>query len=158
MTDAIRLTDWWTIARPRTFVYAAVWALIGIALVLALALRERLDVNVLRDRNPIYVVLSDGSIRNGYDVKILNMRPEPRSFRIGIDGLPGASMKQAGSDADAAPVIEVAVKPDQLRAVKLFVRVPAASAGSGERTFRFVVTDVESHDETSYTARFGAPK
>ena len=40
--------------------------------------RDRLDVNVLHDRNPVVVQLSDGSIRNGYTIKVLNMKPEPR--------------------------------------------------------------------------------
>ena len=40
--------------------------------------RDRLDLNVIHDRNPQFVVESDGSIRNGYAVKLLNMIPEPR--------------------------------------------------------------------------------
>ena len=49
---------------------------IGLALLIVLAMRDTLDVNVIRDRNPLYVTLSDGSIRNGYEIKILNMRGE----------------------------------------------------------------------------------
>ena len=51
--------------------------------------RERLEVNVLNDRNPIYVRLSDGSIRNGFTVKILNMEQRPRSFVVSAEGLAG---------------------------------------------------------------------
>ena len=52
-------------------------------------LRPDLDVNVLHDRNPIYVKLSDGGLRNGYTVKLLNKLYQPRAFSIGVAGLPG---------------------------------------------------------------------
>ncbi|HHI81565.1 MAG TPA: cytochrome c oxidase accessory protein CcoG, partial [Rhizobiales bacterium] len=62
-------TTWRSFIRPRTYVYIGVFVFIGLAMLTALLLRERLDVNVLHDRNPQFVKLSDGSIRNGYTVK-----------------------------------------------------------------------------------------
>ena len=47
---------------------------------------------VEHDRNPQFVLESDGSIRNGYTLRILNMIAEPRNIAIAIDGLPGGSM------------------------------------------------------------------
>ena len=44
-------------------------------------LRAALDLNVLHDRNPLFVTLSDGSIRNGYTLKILNKAREPQVYR-----------------------------------------------------------------------------
>ena len=51
-------------------------------LLYALLSRDRLEINVLHDRNPQFVTLSDGSIRNGYTVKLLNMIPEPRTIIV----------------------------------------------------------------------------
>ena len=48
---------------------------------------------MIHDRNPLYVLLSDGSIQNGYDVKILNMTPQPRELLFTIEGLPGATVE-----------------------------------------------------------------
>ena len=76
--DQVRHFDWRVIFRPRIILYTALWSLIGIGLVVALAIRDRLQLDVLHDRNPQYVLESDGAIRNGYTIKILNMRPEPR--------------------------------------------------------------------------------
>jgi polyferredoxin len=42
------------------------------------------------------VTLSDGSIRNGYTVKILNKKQEQRTFRLSLEGLPGATMEMVG--------------------------------------------------------------
>ena len=51
------------------------------------------------DRNPLFVQLSDGAIRNGYTVKILNQKQEQRNFRLTIEGLAGATMEMVGEDA-----------------------------------------------------------
>ena len=116
----------------------------------SLVTRERLDVNIVADRNPLFVKLSDGSIRNGYTVKILNMKQEPRSFRITMDDLPGASMEMVGEANGAANAgsIDVAVEADKLRAVKVYV----ASNDAGVRTqgttkFAFKVTELVAGGE-----------
>ena len=77
------------IFRVRTFVYLAVWSAVGLVLLYALLSRDRLEINVLHDRNPQFVTLSDGSIRNGYTVKLLNMIPEPRTLAISPRGTSG---------------------------------------------------------------------
>ena len=58
--------------RPRVIFYATAMAVVGLVMLTALVLRPDLDVNVLHDRNPIYVKLSDGGLRNGYTIKLLN--------------------------------------------------------------------------------------
>ena len=154
----VKHTNWRSFIRLRTLIYGVIWAFIGIVLLVVLMTRERLDVNVLHDRNPLYVALSDGSIRNGFDVKILNMRPEPRRFILSTSGLEGAVLKQAGSEAEAAPTLEISVEPDQLRSVKLFVRVPPSAVKPGQRSFHFVVNDANGQDQAVYNARFEAPE
>ena len=57
LVDAIRHTTWRSIVRPRTIVYFVVWAGIGLAMLTVLSLRSPLDLNVLHDRNPLYVQL-----------------------------------------------------------------------------------------------------
>ncbi|MGA7267282.1 MAG: cytochrome c oxidase accessory protein CcoG, partial [Aestuariivirga sp.] len=71
--------DWRHLLRPRTLIYFGLWAAVGIAMLVTLINRTQLDVNVVPDRNPLFVTLSDGAIRNGYTVKILNKRQEQRS-------------------------------------------------------------------------------
>ena len=62
--------------RPRTVMYAAALAVVALAMLGAFLLRSTLDVTVLRDRAPLFVRLSDGGIRNGYTIKIVNKRRE----------------------------------------------------------------------------------
>ena len=98
LAAAVQHFNWRNVIRVRTAIYTAIYAAIGLGLLAALLMRSPLDVNVLHDRNPQFVQLSDGSIRNGYQIKILNMRTEPRSFSIALDGLSGGTLKLEGSD------------------------------------------------------------
>jgi cytochrome c oxidase accessory protein FixG len=113
--------NWKHLLRPRTAIYTLMWAAVGIAMLVTLINRSQLDVNIVPDRNPIFVTLSDGSIRNGYTVKILNKKQEQRNFRLSIMDLPGATMEMVGEDAGPRNAIEIAVEPDKLRAVKIYV-------------------------------------
>ena len=82
---------------------------------------RQLDVNVVPDRNPLYVTLSDGAIRNGYTIKILNKRQEPRTFRLTVDKLPGATMEMVGDAGAKGTSFDVPVDADKLKAVKIYV-------------------------------------
>jgi polyferredoxin len=124
--------------RPRTLIYFGLWSLVGLAMLVVLSGRDRIDLNVLHDRNPLFVELSSGDIRNGYTVKALNMLPEPRSFTLTISGLPGATLEVAGSDAPPAASTTFEVEPDKLRALRVYVTAPF----SGERS-EFLFTLVE---------------
>ena len=64
---------------PRTILYTVLWAGVGIALVVALFLRIDIDMNVTPVRNPTFVTLSDGSIRNTYDLRLRNKQGEDRA-------------------------------------------------------------------------------
>lgn len=146
------------IFRPRTFVYFGAWALAGLVMLYALLGRDRLEINVLHDRNPQFVMLSDGAIRNGYTVKILNMVPRPRVMTLALEGLPGALMASEDVRQPAAQVLSVPVDPDRVRELKVFVQQPAAEAVPGATTFHFTVTDPEAGETDTYAARFNTPE
>lgn len=152
-------TDWRTIVRPRTIIYSCIYGAIGLALLVALMVRDRLDLNVLHDRNPTFVLLSDGSIRNGFKVKVLNMKTRPRQFTLKLQGLPGATMKVSGADKSVGRSMTFEVKQSQLLAIKLFVSADRKSLSSEQTDFKFVVTENrDGGEEVEYTAKFTAPK
>ena len=62
----------YSIVRTRTVLYAAIIVIVGAVMAYALATRHNDAMNVLHDRNPLFVRLSDGSLRNAYTVRILN--------------------------------------------------------------------------------------
>ena len=134
------------------------WSLIGVGLLFLLLTRDRLEVNVQHDRNPVAIKLSDGSVRNGYTMKILNMMPEPRTITLSIDGPPGASMTITGMDEVIGRIAHVPVEPDKLRALHVFVTVPPQLLQAGSTNFRIVVTDEQSFETDSYHAIFEVPE
>ncbi|MCL6707807.1 cytochrome c oxidase accessory protein CcoG [Pseudomonas sp. R2.Fl] len=156
-SDNIRHFDWKIIFRARTLLYMGVWSAVGIGLLVALLSRDRLEVNVLHDRNPQYVLESDGSIRNGYTVRILNMVPEPRNVSVTLDGLPEATMKVNGMDAQTTRTVTVSVEPDEATTLKVFVTLPGDQVAWRSEEFHFVVADIEGHETASYKAVFNGP-
>ncbi|WP_051011677.1 cytochrome c oxidase accessory protein CcoG [Nitratireductor pacificus] len=157
LSDKVAHFRWQKIFRPRTFVYFGTWSLIGLVMLYALLTRDRLEVNVLHDRNPQYVVLSDGSIRNGYTVKLLNMIPEPRVIFLSLDGLPGATMQVVGLDQPEGRSAAIPVDPDRLREVRIFITLPADRLNDANAKFSFVVEDKASFESDIYRASFNRP-
>ena len=144
--------------RLRTLIYFAAWSLVGAGLVYALLTRDRLQVNVLHDRNPLYVTLSDGAIRNGYTVKLLNKIPEPRTLIVTLQGLKGAEMTVVGLDQPADRSFAVRAEPDRLATLKVYVRQPAEHVQGKVQSFRFVVEDKSSYETDAYEAQFEGPE
>ncbi|MEM9094209.1 MAG: cytochrome c oxidase accessory protein CcoG [Pseudomonadota bacterium] len=149
---------WRRIIRPRTLLYFGLWSAIGIAMVVMLFIRDTIDITVAKDRNPTFVTLSDGSIRNGYTLKLLNKNPEPRTFRISIKGPASVRLRLQNGDPSA-----VLVKTDQVRSVKAFITAPPNwRAGFGieeERTeLRFWLEDLSTRERTSVGSTFVAPE
>jgi len=127
-----------TLFRPRTIAYFMIWASIGLAMLFALGARTRIDLSVLQDRNPLFVRLADGSVRNSFIVKVRNMEARPRKAEIRVTGLPGAIMWQAGGDrAAGGRTIPVQLAPDSVTKVRLFLAAPAI--GAQHQPIRFVV-------------------
>ena len=147
---------WKALLRPRTIVYFLVWAGIGMGLLFALGVRSHTEISVAADRNPPFMLLSDGSVRNAYTVKLRNMESRPRDMRITMHGLPGATMwTDEVSQDDAARSVERSVPADSTAAVRIYV---AAPPGTAAQDFSFSVTSLDEQGETDATeANFAAP-
>ncbi|MGE0767469.1 MAG: cytochrome c oxidase accessory protein CcoG [Hyphomicrobiaceae bacterium] len=141
--------------RARTVLYAAVLALVASVMLVVWLNRATLEINVQRDRNPPFVRLSDGGIRNGYTVKILNKLHQPHTYRLRADGLVGATMRIVGFEDGAEP--QITVPTDALRELRVFITVPPdalARLKSGSTDLSIVVRDIESRAETQRTTSF----
>lgn len=143
--------------RPRTIIYGVFWVGLGLALVTALSLRDRLDARFEHVRNPPFVQLSDGSIRNGFTLKLANKRLETRVFEISLEGIPGAVMTLGGSDAVPSRSARITVAADGTREAGLFVTLPPGAA-QVETDFTFRVIDLFGTDETTYDASLILPE
>jgi cytochrome c oxidase accessory protein FixG len=138
------------VLRPRTLIYFAVWAAIGLAMLALLTGRDRLDLNVLHDRNPLFTRLSGGEVRNGYTVKILNMVTVPRTFRLTAQGLEGATLAVAGIDAPTGDTAEFTVPADQVRQIRVLVTAPDDGP---RREFSFLLEEIGAEGAVGETDR-----
>jgi len=144
------------IVRPRTIVYAAIIAVVGAIMLAALATRASVGINVIHDRNPMFVRLSDGAIRNAYTVRILNKRTEPRRFAFAADGVAGANVDIVGivTPPDGDHALEVG--PDQTREFRVLVTVPRAHAKDANPV-AFTVIDRNTGEAARTSDHFFAP-
>ena len=130
---------WKHIFRPRTILYTALWSLVGVGLIVALFIRTDIDVTVAPIRNPTFVTLSDGSIRNTYDVRLLNKHGESRPFRISLKGDPSLRVQLEGTPYEA-----VDVPANETMLQRVYVIAPRGSdpALTHRTEFRFWVEDL----------------
>lgn len=144
--------------RPRLVLYAAAMAIVGGIMLTALLLRPNLELSVLHDRNPVYVRLSDGGVRNGYTVKLLNKLYHPEAFQIGLRGLDGAKLSVVGLEHETEPV--ATVPPDELLSLRLYVTLDkdgAVKLGGETSEFEIVVTDTSDGTQMEHRANFQVP-
>jgi cytochrome c oxidase accessory protein FixG len=132
--------------RPRTLVYFGLWCAIGLAMLFALGTRTRVDIAANADRNPVFVRLSDGSIRNAYLIKLRNMESRPRTMTIGLQGLPGGAMwRESETRAQAGRTLRLDVPADQVLKERIYVVAPAQ--GTAREDFVFTLRAGASNKE-----------
>ncbi|WP_432201902.1 cytochrome c oxidase accessory protein CcoG [Erythrobacter sp. W53] len=146
-----------TLLRPRTLIYFGIWGAIGLAMLFALGVRSHTDLSVAADRNPPFILMSDGSVRNSYTLKLRNMENRPREMEIALAGLPGGVMWTDGIDrSNAAPTQRVEVPADQVRTIRAYVMVPQ---GAAAQDFSFRLTSLDEQGETDEVeTRFQTPE
>ncbi|ABD08998.1 4Fe-4S ferredoxin, iron-sulfur binding [Rhodopseudomonas palustris HaA2] len=143
--------------RARTIMYSAMIVLTGAVMVYALATRGSLDVNVLHERNPLFVALSDGGVRNDYTVRLLNKRPTARAVTISVLGVPGATMQTPGVGHGAGEQIGVEIGQDQSRELRISVQVPADLVPAKSVRITFEVKDPATGETAAATDHFVPP-
>ena len=105
------------VARPRTLVYAALLTLVVAGLLISLAFRPDLRVDVSRDRAALAREVAGGEIENIFSLHIMNMVEHERTIEISVGGLEGVRVEgQSRITVPAATaqtlIVPVRVAPD----------------------------------------------
>lgn len=140
---------WRHIWRPRTLIYASILGLIVIAWVSAIALRNPLKVDVIRDRGVMARELDAGVIENVYRLQIMNTEETPRWMEIDVEGLPGVRV---------ASVQRVVIAATTSQFVPVRVQVDAGIGNAGANRILFVVTQPETGHRAQEKASFFVPR
>ncbi|KQT54944.1 cytochrome c oxidase accessory protein CcoG [Aureimonas sp. Leaf454] len=141
------------ILRPRVLLYFTLWSAIGLAMMVALATRGDTALTVLHDRAPLFTTLSNGSVRNGYQLKLVNKAGVARTLVIGLDGLSDAVLWTPTDERRARDTI-VVVPPDMVLDVRVFVERPGPSVEPQD--FAFTVVDRDGTEAARRPAHFEA--
>jgi cytochrome c oxidase accessory protein FixG len=148
---------WKALLRPRIFIYFGVWGAIGAGLLFALGTRTHTDLTVSPDRNPPFMLLKDGSVRNAYTLRLRNMEARPREMEVALTGMPAGAVMwtEAVSVENAAPVQVINVPANETKVVRAYVMLPPNEAAD---IFAFRLTSLDEQRETDLVeATFAMP-
>ena len=130
--------------RGRTLYYTAALALVGSLMLYSLLTRSTVNLEVIHDRNPTYVRLKDGSIRNAYTLRISNRGVQPTTYAVTYSGPAGAQLHTIGLTDAADGKVHVVVPPSQVRTLRVFAKVPEESAQAERLPATFELTDLKA--------------
>ncbi|MEL7465242.1 MAG: cytochrome c oxidase accessory protein CcoG [Pseudomonadota bacterium] len=142
---------WKRIFRPRVLIYTAAWSAIGLGLLFALFIRSEIDISVSAVRNPVYVTLSDGGVRNAYDMRLRNKHGEARAYRIAVASDDALRLRLEGTLER-----RVTVPANETMEQRLYViaKPDNRAAAANSTPIRFWVEDVINGERTHADARF----
>jgi polyferredoxin len=105
---------------------------------------------VLHDRNPLYVTLSSGDIRNGYKIKILNKTHDEKHYALMLDGLQDFTMEfQGAGNPDKGDLV---VAPDSVGQFRLFISAPKPDIA--QKDILFTIKDLDSEQTSQAESSF----
>jgi cytochrome c oxidase accessory protein FixG len=142
---------WRRILRPRILLYTALWAGIGLALLAALFLRTDMTLSIEPVRNPINVVMSDGSVRNAYEIRLRNMTGFDRDYELLVDSPAPVVLDLQGLDGNV-----VTVPADTTGRQRLYLTAPPDSPAADEERLELhlIVRDAATGQEINQETHF----
>ena len=136
--------------RLKTVGYGVALILMSAYLVYSIGTRGSFDRAVNQIRQPLYVVLSDGDIRNRYQIRITNKAAQEQTYRISARGIPADAL-------DLGNFREITVKPGHSGLVQASVRLSPAQAAQTQR-FEIIITPRgKAAEARSEAVRFDSP-
>ena len=119
-------------------------------------------INVLHDRNPLYVEEGDGSVLNAYTIRMLNMERKTRRFSLNVSGPEGIAITKVSEgmfifkQSDKGAFI-VEVGPDTTRELRVLVVRPAGDKQPRSEALHFKAKDLETGETLSRSDFFKGP-
>lgn len=140
--------------RARTAFYALTLTAISGLMIWGLAHRSPIEAHALRDRNPTFVRLRDGSVRDGYTLKVANRAFDDRDFTVTVSGVPGARVWTPGSHGDAP--VHIHAPANEVTALRVFVTAPPAGLNAASQPLVFHITGPRASAEVKTVFLSGA--
>ena len=143
--------------RPRTVIYVSALLIALTVMGVALATRSLVNLSVQHDRAPLFVKMRDGSLRNGYTVKISNKTQLPADFSLLLQGLDDAGMSVAESGEGRSPNLKLIVEPDDIGTFRVLVFGQPTRLADGSQDLDFILRNTITGEQTVYHSVFMGP-
>ncbi|MCF6282611.1 MAG: cytochrome c oxidase accessory protein CcoG [Candidatus Polarisedimenticolaceae bacterium] len=144
-----KLNRWYQ--RPQVLVSTAIVLLSVLATTYGLNSITEAELSIVPNRQPMFVVMSDGGIQNSYRLRVFNKSKTDNHYRIEVDGFPDISVK-----GNERPLL---VNHGRMASISLFVKIPREQLLEeiSPLTFRIVNTTHNS-PAIEYRSLFIAPQ
>ena len=137
------------VLRPRVLFYSSVLVGLSVAMLVCMATRVPLKVDVVRDRAALSRMVAGGQLENIYRLQIMNATEATQRYRIGATGLEGLKV---ASDP------EVEIGPAESRWVAVQLHIPYGSASAGSHPVFFEVPTTAGDDKVVEKSVFLVPR
>ncbi|MEH6471701.1 MAG: cytochrome c oxidase accessory protein CcoG [Halopseudomonas sp.] len=121
--------------RPRVWVYSLILLSALSGIIYGLSTLDAIDLKVIHERQPLFVIQSDGSIQNKYTLKVLNKLTEDAFVSVTAEGPQGLKLIGAEEGFEA--------RNGNVTARTVFVRVPKTAVTAESVPVTFTVTTGE---------------
>jgi cytochrome c oxidase accessory protein FixG len=137
---------------PRTLVYLAIVVIALSGIVYGLTHLGAMTLRVIPERQPLFVMMSDGSIQNKYDFKVLNKTAKDLHVKVSAEG---GVEGQVIIGAENPPLTH----HGRGTSFTIFVKAPGASVKEEVTPIEFRVEAVEDPSVSAeYQSKFNGPK
>ena len=138
---------WRRALRPRSLAYAGLLLAIATAAAVALAMKNPLKVDVMRDRGALAREAAPELIENVYRMQLMNTDETPRRLRVTAAGVPGIAVVGVEQPID--------MSAGSTRLVPLRLQAPQQAAAPGSHPIEVIVTDeadasVARHEKSTF--------
>jgi len=137
---------------PRTWVYITILFLALCGIIYGLSHLGAMTMRVEPERQPLFVRMSDGSIQNKYNVKVLNKTPKDMQVVIRtVNSVPGQIIVEADK--------QHLVRSGKEAGFSVFIKAPKETLASDRTPLKFEAVNVEDENmKASYESVFNGPE
>lgn len=134
----------------KTIGYGVALLVMSGLLVYSVGSQDSFERAVSQIRQPLYVVLSNGDIRNRYQIRITNKSAETQTYRVTAPGLPSGAL-------DLGSFSEIAIRPGHSGLIQASVRLPPARAAQTRRVDLVITPRDRPAEARTESVHFDSP-
>jgi cytochrome c oxidase accessory protein FixG len=151
------LIDVYRFIRTRTVLYAVVIAIVAGVMLFTLTTRSEVGINLIHDRNPLFVKLADGAVRNAYTIRVINKQLERREFLVEIQGFARGNTEILGVKTNSIGQMIVEVDPDKTQEFRMLITTYAALPPEASMPISVKISDLKTRQTATASGHFRGP-